>query len=194
VVDSPPDFCPYCGTEVEVIDHPTVFHCESCDEYVFHNPTPGGGTVVVDDDKLLLVEDFRSSDEWKIPEGRIECGESIREGVARELSEETGLAVNPDALVYLYDTGGQNGVGVYYAVERSATTGPLVAGSDATDVRFWTPEEFANSDQTIKEMPTPNESRSWRNLNLLLDLAKTALQRETRYSEVFAPHMDDLST
>ena len=163
-MNQPPEYCPYCGTEISAVDSPMaanvvetsmIYECESCDDFVFYNPTPGGSAAVVDGDSILLVEDFRSPGEWKLPSGRMELGETPREGVARELEEETGLAVDPEDLVYFYDEAGepvdeQYMVGIDYAVHRDDTTGRLDAASDATDARFFTPEEFAASDHVLK--------------------------------------------
>ena len=196
MVNYPPEYCPYCGTELDVLEAPTVYYCESCDDRVFHNAVLGGGAVVVDGDSVLLVEDFRAPGAWKIPEGRPEIPESPREGVARELEEETGLSVDPDELVYLYDDAKEVGadmfmMGIYYAVDRSETSGALEAGTDAIDARFWTPEAFRASDQTLKDMPNPDEIRSWKmGLDVLRDRSQKALQRRTRYVDLFAPHLD----
>jgi ADP-ribose pyrophosphatase YjhB (NUDIX family) len=196
MVNFPPEYCPYCGTELDAADPPTVYRCDECDDWVFHNSVLGGGVVVVDGDSLLLIEDFRETGTWKVPEGRPEIPESPREGVARELEEETGLTVDPDDLVYLYDDAkevveGMHMMGVYYAVHREDTTGAVEAGSDATDARFWTPEAFERSDQVLRDMPNPDETRSWDiGLATLRDLATEALERETTYADLFAPHLD----
>jgi ADP-ribose pyrophosphatase YjhB (NUDIX family) len=196
MVNYPLDYCPYCGTGLEVVEKPTVYRCESCGDRVFHNAVLGGGAVVVDGDSVLLVEDFRAPGAWKVPEGRPEIPESPRESVARELEEETGLSLDPEALVYLYDDAKEVGedmfmMGIYYAVARSETTGSLEAGTDAVDARFWTPEAFEASDQTLKDMPNPDETRSWKmGLGVLRDQSKRALQRRTRYADLFAPHLD----
>jgi len=196
MVNFPPEYCPYCGTELDAADPPTVYRCEECDDWVFHNSVLGGGVVVVDGDELLLIEDFREAGTWKVPEGRPEIPESPREGVARELEEETGLAVDPDELVYLYDdakevTADMHMMGIYYAVHRDDTTGTVEAGSDATDARFWTPEAFEASDQELRDMPNPDETRSWDiGLARLRDLATETLERETTYADLFAPHLD----
>ncbi|WP_192498484.1 NUDIX domain-containing protein [Halorussus halophilus] len=179
MVNLPPDFCPYCGTKLETVEEPTIYRCESCDDYVFHNPCPAGGVAVLDGDSILLVEDFRSSGEWKLPEGRVECGESPREGVARELEEETGLTVDPAVLTYFHDSAGepvenQYMANVDFAVERSETAGTLDAGSDAIDARFWTPEEFADSDQSFRASHLDrfgNDDIEW-----LRDTARLALE------------------
>jgi ADP-ribose pyrophosphatase YjhB (NUDIX family) len=139
----------------DAVETAMVHRCDSCDDYVFYNPTPGGSVAVVDGDGVLLVEDFRSPDEWKLPSGRIELGETPREGVARELAEETGLVVDPADLVYFFDEAGEPAdeqymVGIDYAVHRSDTTGTVEAGSDATDAQFFTPEELAASAHALK--------------------------------------------
>ena len=192
----PPEYCQYCGTKLDVFDEPTVYRCETCDDYVFHNAVLGGGIVVVDGDSLLLVEDFRGPGTWKVPEGVPEIPESPRQGIARELEEETGLSVDPDDLVYLYDVGkevkkGMFRMHIYYAVDRADTTGTLDAGDDATDARFWTPDEFEASEQTLRDMPNPDEARSWNiGLDVLRDQSRKALKRETRHADLFAPYIN----
>ena len=58
-------------------------------------PMVGVGGVVIDEERVLLVR--RATDpargEWTIPGGLLELGETLAEGVARELLEETGLTV-----------------------------------------------------------------------------------------------------
>lgn len=69
-------------------------------------PLVGVGAVVVDDTgRVLLIR--RGTEprkgEWSIPGGLIELGESLREGVQREITEETGLFVTPEAIVDVID-------------------------------------------------------------------------------------------
>lgn len=186
-MNQPPAYCPYCGTPVSpvadaefgVVDTPMVYRCEHCGDYVYYNPTPGGSAIVVDGDRLLLVEDFRSPGEWKLPSGRMELGEAPREGVARELDEETGLSVDPEDLVYVCDEAGepapeQHMVGIDYAVHRADTTGEVEAGSDATDAAFFTVAEFEASEHVVKHTHVDRfgeDSLPW-----LLDAANTALE------------------
>jgi len=197
MVNYPLEYCPYCGTELDVLEWPKHYYCASCDGPVFHNAVLGGGVVVVDGDSVLLVEDFREPGTWKVPEGRPEIPESPRQGVARELEEEAGLSVDPDELVYLYDDAKEvveekYMMGIYFAVDRAVTTGSVEAGTDAIDARFWTPEAFEASEGTLRDMPNPDETRSWKmgGPDVLRDLSKRALERETRYADLFAPHLD----
>lgn len=187
-MNQPPEYCPYCGTAIDpvatspadAVETPSVFECGACDDYVFYNPAPGGSAIVVDGGRLLLVEDFRTDDAWKLPSGRVELGESYREGVVRELAEETNLAVDPEDLVYVHDEAGepvpdQHMVNVEFAVDAAATTGVLAAGSDATDARFFAPSEFAASDRRLQDTHVDRFGEG--SLPWLLDRARTALDR-----------------
>src|SRR5580658_9232474 len=64
-------------------------------------PIVGIGGIVIDGDRVLLVQ--RAAEplkgQWSIPGGALELGESLTEGVARELLEETGVAVEPTEVV-----------------------------------------------------------------------------------------------
>ncbi|PSQ46828.1 NUDIX hydrolase [Halobacteriales archaeon SW_6_65_15] len=179
MVNFPPDHCPCCGAELAAVDGPTVHRCESCEDYVFHNPVPGGSVAVVDGDSLLLVEDFRYEKRWKLPSGAIEVGESPREGAIRELEEETNVSVEPANLRYFHDSAvepveGKHLTNVSFAAPRAVTTGAVEAGSDATDARFWTPDEFTASEHSFT--PVHVDRFGSDSLDWLLDEAQAALE------------------
>jgi putative (di)nucleoside polyphosphate hydrolase len=58
------------------------------------------GVLVTDGDRILLGHASRSP-RWDIPKGGAEPGENFAEAAARELREETGLAVPASQLVEL---------------------------------------------------------------------------------------------
>ena len=120
-------------------------------------PLVGVGGVVIEDGRALLIR--RGSEpllgEWSIPGGTLELGETLGEGVARELLEETGLEVRVLELIevfdriYLESTAGVGGpkkgprfhyVIVDYLCERIG--GEATAGSDVTDVAFASEDEL----------------------------------------------------
>jgi 8-oxo-dGTP diphosphatase len=120
-------------------------------------PVVGVGGVVIDDGRTLLIR--RGSEplrgQWSIPGGTLELGESLADGVARELLEETGLEVRVLDLIEVFDRifiepdGGGGGtpqrpkfhyVIVDYLCER--ISGEPRPGSDVTDVAFATEEEL----------------------------------------------------
>lgn len=65
----------------------------------------GIGAVVVDQGRVLLVQRGRepSKGKWSLPGGMLELGESLEEGLRREVAEETGLEVVVVELVELID-------------------------------------------------------------------------------------------
>ncbi len=134
----------------------TLKHGKSSREYP-DRPLVGVGGVVIEDGRALLIR--RGSEpllgEWSIPGGTLELGETLQEGVARELLEETGLEVRVLELIevfdriYLESASGESVqkkgprfhyVIVDYLCERVA--GTPVAGSDVTDVAFAHEEEL----------------------------------------------------
>lgn len=62
-----------------------------------------GGAVIERDGRVLLVHNLRRSGrtDWSTPGGVIDAGETVIEGLAREVAEETGLTVTDwDRLLY----------------------------------------------------------------------------------------------
>jgi ADP-ribose pyrophosphatase YjhB (NUDIX family) len=59
-------------------------------------PLVGVGGVVIDNERALLIRRGGPplEGQWSIPGGMLELGETLAQGVARELAEETGLKVN----------------------------------------------------------------------------------------------------
>jgi ADP-ribose pyrophosphatase YjhB (NUDIX family) len=68
-------------------------------------PVVGVGGVVIHNSCVLLIR--RGSPplhgEWSIPGGTLELGESILEGIRRELQEETGIEVRVLGLIEVFD-------------------------------------------------------------------------------------------
>lgn len=106
-------------------------------------PIVGVGGVVIHGDRVLLVRRGHEplKGEWSIPGGMLELGESLKDGVTREVWEETGLKVRPLEVMLAFDRIQKNGERVQYHyviidyVCRQ-TGGRLKAGSDVLDARW----------------------------------------------------------
>ena len=69
-------------------------------------PLVGVGAIIVDEQaRVLLIQ--RGAEpmkgHWSLPGGLLELGETLVEGVIREVNEETGLTVKPEAIVDVVD-------------------------------------------------------------------------------------------
>jgi mutator protein MutT len=106
-------------------------------------PLVGVGAVVVERGRVLLVR--RGTEpmkgRWSLPGGLLELGESLTEGVVREVREETGLVVEPVELIELLDRIYREGERVRYHYVIAdylcrVLGGELRAASDAAEVRW----------------------------------------------------------
>lgn len=60
--------------------------------------------ILIEDNKILLVKQKLSDRRnWSLPGGKLEQGETIEQGIIREMKEETGLDVEIIKLLYLCD-------------------------------------------------------------------------------------------
>jgi ADP-ribose pyrophosphatase YjhB (NUDIX family) len=110
-------------------------------------PIVGVGAVVVHQGRVLLVQRGREplKGNWSLPGGMLELGESLTQGVVREVQEETGLDVEAVELVELIDRihkeSGPSGERVRYHYVIAdylchVVGGTLQAASDADAVRW----------------------------------------------------------
>ena len=106
-------------------------------------PLVGVGGVVVDQGRVLLVRRGQEplKGRWTLPGGLLELGESLLEGVVREVREETGLNVEPVELIELLDRVHREAdkVRYHYVIADylcRVVDGSLEAASDAEDVRW----------------------------------------------------------
>jgi 8-oxo-dGTP diphosphatase len=107
-------------------------------------PLVGVGGVVVGEQGALLVRRGRPplEGEWSIPGGMLEVGETILEGVRRELAEETGLDVRVLDLIEIFERISLDAEGKpkYHFVVLDyyceVIAGNAQAGSDAREVTW----------------------------------------------------------
>ena len=114
-------------------------------------PIIGVGAVIIRGDRVLLVR--RATEplkgEWSVPGGVLELGEELREGVRREVLEETGLQVEPGEVLDVFDSIFRDGQGrtqyhyvlidyLCHCIAEDAR-----AGSDVSEVRWVSQDELA---------------------------------------------------
>jgi 8-oxo-dGTP diphosphatase len=118
------------------------------------SPLVGVGAVIVEGDsssrRALLIRRGTPPllGEWSLPGGVLECGETLREAVAREAHEETGLIIETGEMLGVYERvirDHEGRVRYHYVLIDFLCRrigGDLRAGSDAADARWFTREEL----------------------------------------------------
>jgi ADP-ribose pyrophosphatase YjhB (NUDIX family) len=119
-------------------------------------PRVGVGAVILDGDLVLLVQRGGATltGKWSIPGGLVELGETTREAVCREITEECGLQIELVDVCGVLDRVIRDADGRvryhwvlvdYLAVARGGT---LCAGDDAADARWVPIDEVERYDTT----------------------------------------------
>lgn len=94
--------------------------------------------VLVRNDRVLLVHNER--DEWELPGGRLEPGETPEQTVAREITEETGLSVDVaeilDAWVYHIAVANKDVFIVTYGCTTRSTAVPVLSHEHSRVAEF----------------------------------------------------------
>jgi ADP-ribose pyrophosphatase YjhB (NUDIX family) len=119
----------------------------------------GVGAVIVEAGRVLLVRRGHEpmKGHWSLPGGLLELGESLIDGVIREVREETGLIVEPLGLIELLDRIHRAGERVRYHYVIAdylcrVTGGVLQAASDADAVQ-WVEQAEWNSHSALRLEP-----------------------------------------
>ena len=115
-------------------------------------PIVGVGGVVVSHGRVVLVRRAKAPrmGEWSIPGGMLELGETLRAGVVREIEEETGLEVNSETVLDVFDsivTDADGRTQYHYVLVDylcSVSGGELRAASDVSEARWATLEEVVS--------------------------------------------------
>ena len=105
--------------------------------------------VVPDDHGRVLLIRRRDNQHWEPPGGVLELAESIPDGLRREIREETGLDIEPDALTGVYKNIPRGIIALVFRCKITGghlTTNDEVTAfrwADETDIRQLTSEAYA---------------------------------------------------
>lgn len=109
-------------------------------------PIVGVGGVIIDAGRVVLIKRrFEPlAGQWSLPGGSLEVGETLADGAARELREETGLVVELGPVIEVFDriVHDEDGRVRYHFVLVDylcrPLSGTLEAADDVSDAR-WVP-------------------------------------------------------
>ncbi|WP_067474773.1 NUDIX hydrolase [Nocardia amamiensis] len=96
--------------------------------------------IVTDADNRVLVIRRADNGRWEAPGGVLELGESLEDGVRREVAEETGIRVRVDRLTGAYKNLAGGIVALVFRC--TAQEGAAHPTDEAHEVRWMTPAEI----------------------------------------------------
>lgn len=149
----PLNFCPACGAERFRALSQKQFECGSCGFVYFQNVAAAAGAVIEAEGQLLLVERAKEPELGKLdlPGGFVDPGETLEEGLERELGEELGLSLAPPMqykLEYLCSSVNEYPYGgvLYHSLDlffwlRLQQKPPIRPADDVGGYRWCGPEE-----------------------------------------------------
>ena len=145
-------FCPVCGSSRFVENNFKSKRCGECGFVYYANPCSATAAFIVNDRHELLVV-RRAKEPAKgtldLPGGFCDMGETVEEGMRREIKEETGLEVTDirylfsSPNVYMYSGMGVHTLDMDFLVPVHGPLPAVKADDDAAEAR-WIPVNEVN--------------------------------------------------
>jgi ADP-ribose pyrophosphatase YjhB (NUDIX family) len=115
--------------------------CDTCGFIAYQNPKIVVGAVVSSADKLLLcrraIEPRRGF--WTIPAGYLEEGETLEEGVHREVHEEATADIAIDQILAVYSVRHLSQVQIFY---RANLIGSFAPGPESLETALFSSDDL----------------------------------------------------
>jgi 8-oxo-dGTP diphosphatase len=137
-------YCIECGSRLEEREAfgRTRPVCPNCGHVHFEDPKVGVGVVAGNRGRILLTRRNHEPKmgEWSFPAGFVDAYENVVEAASRETLEETGVRVQIDRLLGVFQDQGSRVIFLAYA--GTADDDEPVCGDECMEVRYFSPDEL----------------------------------------------------
>ncbi len=138
-------FCPQCATALAFIARAedggdkTRLRCPACDYTCWNNPVPVLAAVVEYKGQILLARNAAWPGKmYALITGFMEAAETPKEGIAREIAEETNLHTDTLELIGVYDFQRMNQIIIAY---HAVCHGEVRLSPELVDYRLYAPQD-----------------------------------------------------
>ena len=138
-------FCPQCATELGFIakmedgGEKARMRCPACDYTHWNNPVPVLAAVIEYKGQILLARNAAWPGKmYALITGFMEAGETPKEGIAREIAEETSLSTESLDLIGVYDFQRMNQIIIAY---HAVCYGEVNLSPELVDYRLYAPQD-----------------------------------------------------
>ena len=145
-------YCPVCGSTHFEVNNFKSKKCRDCGFTYYANPCSATAAFIVNERQEMLVV-RRAKEPAKgtldLPGGFVDMGETVEEGMRREIKEETGLDVQDirylfsSPNIYMYSGMGVHTLDMDFLVPVSGEQPAIIAADDAAEA-FWLPISEVN--------------------------------------------------
>lgn len=141
------NFCSHCGSSdlafiIPEGDHLPRYCCSNCGTIHYTNPNVVVGCLATWEGKILLAK--RAIEPrlgfWNLPAGYLENGETVEEGAAREMREETNATVEIVRLHCVYNLPHVNQLYMHFYAKLTSPTFSVT--SESSEVALFAPEDI----------------------------------------------------
>lgn len=101
-----------------------------------------GAFAVIERDGRYLLARRRDIGWWNLPGGGLELGETIEEGMLREVMEEVHLRVDIQRVVGIYSKPRKNEIVVTFLCHIAPDSGPPDTSDEVSEIGWFAPDEL----------------------------------------------------
>ncbi len=104
--------------------------------------------LITQNGKVLITRDARDPDIWELPGGRMNVGETLEQGLKREIKEELGVEIVPQKIIFTepfkQTSTGESTLLIAYEVQLDKNTAFVFSDKEIAEIKWINADEIKN--------------------------------------------------